>query len=144
MRTSRWQIVVVLLVVVMGLALVGSWARHSLAGTCALDGAEIDPVYQVRVVDEEGQSHAFCCIRCAELWQQARDRTPQAIFVTDEASGQEVNADEAFFVRSSVLTRATTQNRIHAFKHRADAERHATTALGRVLTGAEIPLGRKE
>jgi hypothetical protein len=142
MRTSRWQIVAVLLVVVMGLALVGSWARHGLAGTCALDGAEIEPLYQVRVVDEEGLSHVFCCIRCAELWQQARHTPPKTIFVTDEASGKEVDAAEAFFVRSSVLTRATTQNRIHAFKHRADAERHATTALGMVLTDAERPFSR--
>jgi len=126
----------------MGLALVGSWARHGALGTCALDGAAIEPLYQVRVVDKEGHSHAFCCIRCAELWLAARDASPKTIFVTDEASGQEVNADEAFFVRSSVLTRATTQNRIHAFKHRADAERHATTALGMVLNGGDQPFSR--
>jgi len=142
MRMSRWQIVVVLLVVVTGLALVGSWARHGALGTCALDGAEIEPLYQVRVVDEEGQSHAFCCIICAKLWLDKRHTSPQAILVTDEASGQEVDADEAFFVRSSVVTRATTQNRIHAFKHRADAERHATTALGMVLTDAARPFSR--
>ena len=40
---------------------------------------------------------------------------------------------------SSVVTRATTGNRIHAFRDRQDAQRHAASALGRVLTGTERP-----
>jgi len=139
MRTSRWQVVLAVLVVVVGLALAGSWARRGITGRCALDGAAVDRIYRVRVVDEEGPSHDFCCIRCAELWLAAREGSPRALYVTDEASGEEVEAGRAWYVRSSVVTRATTGNRVHAFRERQDAERHAATAGGRVLTGADRP-----
>ena len=43
------------------------------------------------------------------------------------------------FVRSPVVTKASTGNRIHAFRNHTDAERHAATARGRILSGADRP-----
>src|SRR4051812_42056978 len=105
---QRLQILLAVLVVVVVLALAGTWARRNFAGRCALDGGEIDSLYRVRVVDEHGRSHLFCCIRCAETWLAARGGRPRAVYVTDEASGREITADRAWYVRSSVVTRATT------------------------------------
>jgi hypothetical protein len=135
----RWLWAVLGLAVVVGLPVLGHWARRSAVPHCALDGVEIDPRYQVSVVDGRGQAHAFCCLHCAQAWVARQPDTPRAITVTDEATGQEIEAASACYVRSSVVTTPVTGNRIHAFRRRADAEEHASAFSGVVLTGAEKP-----
>jgi hypothetical protein len=93
----------------------------------------------VRVVDAQGQIHLFCCIYCAELWLAHQEAKPAAVFVTDEATGQEIDAASAWFVRSSVVTVAHTRNRVHAFGKHRDASRHAEAAQGKVLQDTERP-----
>jgi hypothetical protein len=139
MGKSRLGIVLALLLFVVGLALVGTWARRSGAGTCALDGQKLERRYQVRIVDDQGRSQSFCCLRCAELWLAARSGSLRTVYVTDEVSEQEIEAGQAWFVRSSVVTRPTTGNRVHAFRDRPDAERHAEHAHGILLLGADRP-----
>ena len=140
-RGSRWLLVAAGLLVVVGLPLAGKWLRHSSAPACALDGARIDPVYRVRVVDAEGRDQVFCCIHCAALWCSQQSERPRAVFVTDEVSHQEIDAGSAWFVRSFVVTVPHTGNRIHAFRDRADAERHADAAHGLLLSDGEKPFG---
>lgn len=108
--------------------------RAPAADRCALDGVEAGATDRVRV---EGAG-LFCSIACAEAWL-AREPVPRAVFVVDEASGREVPASEAWFVRSRVVTSPRTGNRIHAFAERADAERHARAFQGRLLLGDERP-----
>ena len=144
MGKARWSVVLSVLLVVVALAFVGSHARRSAAGHCALDGARIEPLYRVRVLDDQDRDQDFCCIRCATLWLAGRRVSPRAIYVTDEASGQEVDARQAYFVRSTVVTTATTGNRIHAFRTVADAERHVAAAHGRPLLGADRPFFANE
>jgi hypothetical protein len=136
---TRIRIVLAVVAVAVLLALAGSYVRRRPAGGCAYDGVAIEPLYRVRVVDDEGQDRVFCCIRCAELWLEGRRAPPRAVFVTDERSGQEVAAAAAWFVRSGVVTTPTSGNRVHTFRDRADAERHAATARGQVLDAAERP-----
>jgi hypothetical protein len=143
MRTSRWGIVLAVLVVAVGLAVLGTSIRRRLPGRCALDGDRIEPLYRVRVVDEAGVSQEFCCIRCAQLWLKSRRGQPVVIYVTDEASGQEIDGQGAFYVRSSVVTKATTGNRIHAFGDQEEAERHAAAARGRILNGQDRPFAHE-
>ena len=136
-RSFRWALGLLL---VFGLPLLGWWARRGAPPRCALDGAVIEPLYRVRVEEEDGRQRLFCSVRCAQLWL-ARGRPARAVFVTDEASGREVEASRAFFVRSAVVTPPTTRNHTHAFADRADAERHATAFRGMLLPGPERPFG---
>src|SRR5687767_8925287 len=136
MRKLEWIIGLALLLVAAALPLAGHWARRGAAVTCAYDGAEIDRAYRVRVVDHRGGEHEFCCIRCAEFWLEGQKAVPREVFVTDEPSLEEVDASAAYFVRSSVVTTPTTRNRVHAFRHRQDAQRHADSAGGTILSGA--------
>jgi hypothetical protein len=129
------------LLVVSGLPLLGHWLRRQPEARCALDGVALSPLYRVRILDQRGTSHAFCCVVCAELWCRRHPGEAQAIYVTDEATGEEVEAASAYFVRSLVVTTPPTQNRIHTFRSRADAERHADAAGGTLLDGAERPFG---
>ncbi|HZU34991.1 MAG TPA: hypothetical protein VFA18_03740 [Gemmataceae bacterium] len=124
-----------------GMPLLTTWLQRP-ESRCALDGVAIDPLYAVRIVEDHGSEHPFCCIRCASVWLKQQPEKPREIFVTDETSGTEIPAASAFFVRSFVVTTPTTGNRIHAFKARADAVKHADAANGTLLEGAERPFGQ--
>jgi hypothetical protein len=138
-RILTWESILVGLCLVVGLPLIGHYARQPGEPACALDGVKIDPLYQIEVIDRAGCSHSFCCPHCAELWLQRQPAPPKAVTVVDEMSGEKIAAQDAFFVRSFVLTSPATGNRIHCFRHRAEAEEHAATHAGTVLAGSERP-----
>ena len=132
------------LLICLGLAillpLLGSWLRRQEGQGCALDGQAINPAYRVRIVDQGGESRVFCCIRCGELWlARAAEKKPREIWVTDETSGREIRAAEAFFVRSRIFTNQPAQDRVHAFHRIEDAESHAESFAGTVLSGEKRP-----
>jgi nitrous oxide reductase accessory protein NosL len=118
-------------------------ARQDRQQGCALDGVRIEPIYRVSIVDDQQHAHEFCCVRCAELWLERQATQPTGIYLTDEASGEEIEAGRAFFVRSSVITKPTTGNRIHVFQQRGDAEKHAARFGGRLLPESERPFGAR-
>ncbi|HWB09544.1 MAG TPA: hypothetical protein VG826_09980 [Pirellulales bacterium] len=122
----------------------GTWSRRQTLPQCAVDGVAIVPIYAVEIVDAKGEKRPFCCVRCAEYWLAQEPLPPNEIHVTDEVSGRPLDAGEAFFVRSSVVTNDVTGNRIHAFENRADAEGHASQFRGRLLTEDDRPLQAKK
>jgi hypothetical protein len=125
---------------VVGLPLAGKWWRGPADSRCVWDGLKIDPLYRVRVVTASGESKSLCCVRCAAKWLDRQANQPAAIFVTDEASGAEVDHRRAFFVQSPVTTNPITGNRVHVFRARADADAHVRTFGGEVLEPADGPL----
>jgi hypothetical protein len=127
------------LLVLAGLPLVGHWLRRSPQPCCALDGGRLEGSFRVRILEGDGRVQEFCCIRCAELWLRQQPVPARAVYVTDEESGQEVDAASAHFVRSLVVTTPTTGNRIHAFRNRSAAERHARECGGTLLEPPERP-----
>jgi hypothetical protein len=138
-RSSVWPLALAVAVIV-ALSLAGRWLRSGGRARCALDGLKINPLYQVRIEDDAGVSRHFCCLRCAERWLALAGARPRAVHVTDEASGDEIDAGSAWFVTSPVTTNPITRNRIHAFRDRADAEGHARDFRGALLAGAKRPL----
>ncbi len=138
-RTLLW--IVFGLLIVVGVPVAAAWYRHGAGqGGCALDGTPVDAAYRVEVMDATGQAHVFCCLTCARLWLKQQSEPPRTVLVTDEVSGQALDAAAAWYVRSTVVTRPTTGNRIHVFKDRADAEKHAEEFAGEVLPQGEDPL----
>lgn len=124
----------------VGLPLLGAWSRRQQLPRCALDGAPIEPIYAVEIVPANGPALPFCCLRCADFWCARQSRPPREVRVTDEVSGRVLDAAEAFYARSSIVTTPATGNRIHSFARRADAEAHAADFSGRLLTGDLRPL----
>jgi hypothetical protein len=135
----RWSLLLTGLAVVVGIPLAGRLARRDDGPRCDFDGQPVDAVYRVRVVGPDGREYSFCCVHCAQLWLARRDDPPAAVYVTDEATGEPVEARAAAFVRSTVVTNPVTGNRVHAFRDRAAAEEHARAFGGWVLTGDERP-----
>jgi len=127
------------LAVVAALPLVGHALRGDHARGCAWDGLPLEPMYKVRAVERSDATHEFCSVRCAELWLERTGCRPARIVVTDEASGEELEASAAYYVRSTVPTNAVTGNRVHVFRTAEAASRHAAAAGGRRLTGSERP-----
>ncbi|MBI1916005.1 MAG: hypothetical protein HYS12_14905 [Planctomycetes bacterium] len=141
MKLSKASVVsgLIGLLVVIGLPVAGHLARRIPEDRCALDGATIDPVYRVEIVDSEGHPHAFCCLRCAQLWLRRQETPPQKITVTDEESGEPLDAKAAWYVRSQRVTQRATGNRIHVFRDEANAVEHAVANSGTVLLDDENP-----
>ena len=117
----------------------GHWARRGRANRCALDGGSVDPRLRVRIVDAAGDDFEFCCLSCAQWWLEASRARPSRIYVTDETSGEEIEAEKAYYVRSRVVSHGPTQERRHVFRHQSDAETHAREFHGRVLEGKRRP-----
>jgi len=134
----------IVLLLVVAVPLVGKWLRRHDGPRCAVDGLVIDPLYRVRVVDGAGHSYSFCCVQCARRWWRRHADEPAEVFVTDETSATEMPADSAYFVDSTVITNPVTNNSIHVFRQRADAEVHARTFAGELLTDADRPFAREK
>jgi hypothetical protein len=115
--------------------------RADGADRCALDGVALDARYAVRLLDEStGVSRRFCCPKCAETWIARDPSARRQAFVTDETTGAEVDARDAWFVRSRVVAVPATDSRVHSFATESAARRHADEFRGTALEGDERPL----
>lgn len=138
-QRSWWLTGLFGLVIVASLPFIGNYVRRGAEDRCSWDGLDVNPIYQVTVVEEPGVTYRFCSILCAEHWLGRRRQRVTGILLTDEAGGTEIEATDAIFVRSSVVTNDLTGNRIHVFRLKEDAMKHATATHGQVLADSESP-----
>jgi hypothetical protein len=125
------------LLVVAALPVLGRWLRSS-GERCAWDGVRIDARTRARLTTPSGEE-SFCCVSCL-VRRLARSPVPGAATrVTDETSAAEVDASDAWFVRSAVVTVPANGSRVHAFAAEADARRHASAFRGTVLPHPGLP-----
>ena len=141
LRTTLALVAVIAVSAVLPLA--GAVLRGPRAERCQTDGVSLLEAPRVHVVRADGESHDFCCVRCATQWLDAIADVPQEIFVTDAISGDLVDAATATFVRSRIYAQPATGDRVHAFATRAAAEQHADAYRGRVLDGESRPFGAR-
>jgi hypothetical protein len=143
-RTAlKTTVIVAISALLLALPFVGTSLRHTAGDRCELDGVNLVQCYSVHIEDAAGRTHDFCCLRCAELWAERQSQPIRSIRVTDEASGSEINVEDAIYVRSLVVTNPSTGNRVHVFRDREDAERHAQASRGTILTGDDRPFAVK-
>jgi hypothetical protein len=132
------------LAAVAALPVVAQKARGGEGPRCELDGAAVDGSTRARIVDDQTRTHVFCCIDCARKWLAASRRTPLEFTVLDETTGAEMAADQAWFVRSPVVSCAASGSHLHAFALESDARRHVTAFGGLVLSRDERPFVRRD
>ncbi len=98
---------------------------------CDHDRVEIHPIYAVYFSLKDSSEKRYCSIVCATLsFSKLKDRIRNVI-VTDEVSGSKIDATQAFFVESEVITTLHVKNRIHMFSNREDAKKHLKRFNGR-------------
>lgn len=139
MSRSRIIAVVSSIAIGVGLPMFGWWLRHGGPPRCDYDGQRVEPMYRVRILDGAGHANDFCCVRCATHWLD-RGGSAAEVRVVDEMSGEEINAREAYFVESAIVTNRVTGNHVHAFRTRSAADEHARAYGGLLLEGSERPL----
>jgi len=143
MKAPRWLPGALALVAIAALPLVAERLRAPVQ-RCAMDGVEVRPSFRVRVVGDDGSARAFCGVSCAEAWLRYGGVVPREIVVTDGASGREIDAGEAWFVRTVANRSDDAPDAIRVFAGEEDAQRHAEAYGGEVLSGADRPFGGGE
>lgn len=141
--------VVLFLLAVSLLALAGELTKQPDGERCALDGAAIPPLTRVSIKPPEDKELHFCSLCCARGWLTANPGIATAlaagqgsITVTDEVSGEAMDAGLAYWVRSGRFSRRANHCRMHVFREVADASRHLLDFKGEEAPGFLAGLGR--
>jgi hypothetical protein len=100
---------------------------------CSLDGSRIEPLYEVIVSQGDGWLRNFSCVRSAQIWL-LENRVPiSSLWVTDEATGEKIRSEQAYYVVSDLITTRHTGNRIHVFAQEKAARSHAGQYRGHLI-----------
>jgi hypothetical protein len=105
--------------------------RKPIEDRCDYDGVKIEPLYAVYFTLQDGTEKKFCSIICASMSFSELKKKVKEVMVVDEASEKKINASQAFFVESEVVTIPHVKNRIHVFANKEDALKHIQKFKGR-------------
>lgn len=106
---------------------------------CALDGVEIAHAFRTHVVDADGLDHAFCGVRCARLWVERQERPPRSVWVTDCASGRELDATSAWYVHALTTRTDGAPDSIRTFATLEEARRFVEAYGGELFLASQRP-----
>jgi hypothetical protein len=123
---------------VIGIALWGSLSRtgkKDLTGLqrCDFDGTTIRAAYRVDIIQADHQRKKFCSLYCAVQWHRQNPGLAAQIRVVDEPSGNTIDARQAVYVRSKVISVPEVKNSLHVFAKSEDAQAHARQFEGRIV-----------
>ena len=124
MPLNTRQIRFLMIFTIISLILGCQGERKSIEGRCDYDGVKIEPLYAVYFTLQDGTEKKFCSIACASMSFSALKKQIKEVRVVDEPSGNKINASEAFFVESDIITAPHVKNRIHVFAKKEDALKH--------------------
>ena len=127
---KRW-ITLFIIFVIISLVLGCQEEKKSIESRCDYDGVKIEPLYAVYFTLQDGAEKKFCSMACASLsFPELKSRIKEVV-VVDERSGTKVNASQALFVESEMVTVPHVKNRIHVFSKGEDALKHIQKFKGR-------------
>jgi hypothetical protein len=100
---------------------------------CDYDGVKIESLYGVYFTLQDGTEKKFCSIACASMsFPELKSRIKE-VHVVDERLGTKINASQAHFVESEVVTVPHVKNRIHVFAKKEDGLKHIQKFRGNWL-----------
>ena len=123
------------LIIITIISVLAAYPRHIYASSrCSLDGSRIQPLYEVIIVLQDKSIRRFSSIISARIWFRENSEQVSNILVTDEATGEKIDAGQAFYAESEVITTPHTRNKIHVFGPREAAELHALEFRGKLVS----------
>lgn len=134
MVTKRYPHLIFILFIAVGIScLFAICQQRVFSHRCALDGSRINPLHEVVITCKDGSSIRLSCILSAQIWLKENGHKVSCIYVTDEVTGNKLEAEEAHYVLSEAITTPHTGNRIHVFDRKARAKLHAREFNGRLV-----------
>ena len=124
MPINKRQIILLIIFVIISLVLGCQGERKPIESRCDYDGVKIEPLYAVYFTLQDGAEKKSCSIACASMSFPALKKQMREVRVVDEPSGNKIDASQALFVESEVVTLPHVKNRIHVFAKKEDALKH--------------------
>jgi hypothetical protein len=124
MPLNKRQIILLIIFVIISLVLGCQGEKKLIENRCDYDGVKIEPLYAVYFTLQDSTEKKFCSIACASMSFPALKKQMREVRVVDEPSGNKIDASQALFVESEVVTVPHVKNRIHVFAKKEDALKH--------------------
>lgn len=140
---TKQVLYIFLIFLVGGLIALASTFETRPDARCAVDSTPIYPITEITIESIKGETVQFCSVCCAQTWLSENQNDGMSITVTDEVSGEKLDASLAFWVVSESYSRRESGCKIHAFKEQAEAARHILQYNGSELSGYLGGQGRK-
>jgi len=102
-----------------------------------MDGGRILRDWRVRVVAADSTARSFCSVTCARRFVERSGDVPREVIVTEATHGREIDARDAWLVRTVASRDRYAPDRFRVFASRDAAERHAAAHGGAVEPGSE-------
>jgi len=116
--------------------------RGARADRCSLDGAAIEPIHRVDLMEDDAARASFCSIACALAWPTL---PPHAWWrLRDEVTGRAIDAKSATFVASRVESVPARHERIHVFEDPTQAMSHCVQFGGARIADPFLPPAAEE
>ncbi|MBI4686865.1 MAG: hypothetical protein HY756_03670 [Nitrospirae bacterium] len=138
---KRTTLAIIIILISVALSFLTVFYNKQNTPVCSYDGTRIEPIYEVDIKQKDGRLLRFCSVYCAKGWFKEKPGEVDSVIVTDEITGEKIDAAIAFFVESEVVAIEATQNRIHAFKNKEYAVNHARQYKGKII---DNPFSLKE
>lgn len=115
---------------------------------CRVDGTEIIPITRVALVDAKGEKSLFCSLCCAKVWLASHEELgaqlesgKASLTVVDEISGLKIDANLAYWVKSTEYSRQENKCQSHVFSDKQAASKYLRQHQGKELPGYLAGLG---
>ena len=84
---------------------------------CAMCGIRINPINESEIHFKDGVVKKYCCIHCASMVYYIKKADVDFVLVTDEQSGEKVNAlGDALYIKSNILACEPCGIKVHVFR----------------------------
>ena len=116
-----WKIAIIVAVISVGLGLYSSYHMYGYkVETCDQCGISINPTFEVVFHLKDGTTKHYCCVNDAlHAYREMVDRV-EWVAVTEQETGEKLNAADAIFVENDIVTCEPCGTRLHIF----EAETH--------------------
>ncbi len=116
-----WKIIIIVVILSVGLGIFSSYRMYGhKVDACEQCGISINPGFEVVLHLRDGTIKRYCCVNDAlHAYREMVDQV-EWVAVTEQETGEKLNATDAIFVENDIVTCEPCDTRLHIF----EAETH--------------------